>query len=407
MKSRHEIGLMAPFWIVLALAFASVAQTSGPGLKAHVPFPFFVGDKAMPAGDYTVQRTGQHGDAFVIRTADFRRAQIELVNSRYGRENYNFEARVPPLWRRALPFGGMGGGRRPGRTTLRRTAGNAPGAADGSHDSHRQGNPGSGGQVSSAANGCFQCFHAKGDDMNNLVWQLVTLVTALAVSPAAFAGSSTPASLTILDDAAYNVHSDGKGAVQPNVYIDHTVANGDPCDSGNVNSTGYTVFYPGMKLANGTYCNAGLPANQQRTYIFRLPYGDGSLVGGYPGPCQYLGVPQDTDSEGHPTGYCTVTSDPLGYERIILGSPFAAKPSTGQMHLALYYRGGAVRDRYRYEWKHLVTRYEHGFDYLYRRRETVPGKVWRYAAGDLFIQFAFSNERSTDAVSWQAATAAS
>src|SRR6185437_13052700 len=46
-------------------------------------------------------------------------------------------------------------------------------------------------------------------------------------------------------------------------------------------------------------------------------------------------LPQDTDTFGSPNGYCTVATDPLAYERIILGSPFASKPGTGQMHLAL------------------------------------------------------------------------
>jgi hypothetical protein len=183
--------------------------------------------------------------------------------------------------------------------------------------------------------------------MKNFPQFLVAGVMYIAMISTAYAGSSVPANLTIMDDPSYNVHSDGKGAVKPNLYIDHTLPNGDPCESGSVNSTGYTVFYPGIKLSNGAYCNSGLPVSEQRTYVFRFPYGNGSLKGGYPGPCQYLNVPQDTDASGNPTGYCTVVTDPLAYQRIILGSPFASKPSTGQMHLALSYNGvqyGVITD---------------------------------------------------------------
>jgi len=180
----------------------------------------------------------------------------------------------------------------------------------------------------------------RGEQMKNLQQILTAALICFGFTGMAVAGASTPANLTIMDDPSYNVHSDGKGLVLPNLYIDRNLPNGDPCDSGGVNSTGYTVFYPGTKLSNGLFCNAGLPANEQRTYVFLFPYGDGD-VGGYPGPCQYLHVPQG------PTGYCTVTTDPLDYERIILGSPFAPKPSTGQMHLALslnHVRYGVITD---------------------------------------------------------------
>ena len=154
-------------------------------------------------------------------------------------------------------------------------------------------------------------------------------------------GSSVPINLTIMDNSSYNVHSDGKGKVQPNLYINYVLPNGDPCVSGAVLSNGYTVFYPDMKLSNGMFCNTTLPASEQRTYIFLFPYGNGSPIGGYPGPCQYLNVPEN------PTGYCTVQTDPLQYQRIILGSPFSSKPSTGQMHLSLNYNGvqyGVITD---------------------------------------------------------------
>ncbi len=176
---------------------------------------------------------------------------------------------------------------------------------------------------------------------------LVVGIMSAAMISTGHAGSSAPINLTIMDGSSYNVHSDGKGTVQPNLYINYVLPSGDPCVSGAVLSNGYTVFYPDTKLSNSTFCNATLPASEQRTYIFLFPYGNGSPIGGYPGPCQYLNVPESTDSFGNPTGYCTVETDPLQYERIILGSPFSSKPSTGQIHLSLNYNGvqyGVIAD---------------------------------------------------------------
>ena len=176
---------------------------------------------------------------------------------------------------------------------------------------------------------------------------LVVGIMSVAMISTVHAGSSVPINLTIMDSSSYNVHSDGKGVVQPNLYIPSVLPNGDPCVSGATLSNGYTVFYPDTTLSNGMFCNTTLPASEQRTYIFLFPYGGGGTIGGYPGPCQYLNVPESTDSFGNATGYCTVATDPLQYERIILGSPFSSKPSTGQMHLSLNYNGvqyGVITD---------------------------------------------------------------
>jgi hypothetical protein len=183
--------------------------------------------------------------------------------------------------------------------------------------------------------------------MKYFTWILVAGSISVAMISAVHPATSVPANLTIMDGSSYNLHSDSEGKAQPNLYTDSILPNGDPCVSGMVNSTGYTVFYPDAKLSNGTFCNAGLPESEQRTYVFLFPYGNGNPIGGYPGPCQYLHVLEGTDSLGYPTGYCTVETDPLEYERIILGSPFASKPSTGQMHFSLSYNGvqyGVITD---------------------------------------------------------------
>ena len=183
--------------------------------------------------------------------------------------------------------------------------------------------------------------------MKYFTHMFVVGLMSVAMITTAHAGSSIPIDLTIMDSSSYNVHSDGKGAVEPNLYIPSVLPNGDPCVSGATLSNGYTVFYPDVKWSNGTLCNSTLPASKQRTYIFLFQYGNGSTIGGYPGPCQYLNVPETIDALGNPTDYCTVETDPLQYERIILGSPFTTKPSTGQMHLSLNFNGvqyGVITD---------------------------------------------------------------
>lgn len=68
---------------VVVMAFPSFGQSRNFLFKAKVPFEFFVGDKLIPAGEYVVQRTGQHGDAIVFRrTPDLHSVQMQLVNTR-------------------------------------------------------------------------------------------------------------------------------------------------------------------------------------------------------------------------------------------------------------------------------------------------------------------------------------
>jgi len=68
--------------VLLAMASLSVAQSRSAVLKVNVPFRFFVMDKLFPAGECTVQRTGEHGDALVFRAANLHLVQMQLVNSR-------------------------------------------------------------------------------------------------------------------------------------------------------------------------------------------------------------------------------------------------------------------------------------------------------------------------------------
>src|SRR5262249_49904413 len=93
----------------------------------------------------------------------------------------------------------------------------------------------------------------------------------------------------------------------------------DPCVSGSVNSTGFTVVYPDRSLADGSFCNADtivLGVHPARFYYLHLNNSAGA--------CAKLGVAGTVDT----SGYCTVAADVAGYQRFELGSPFARKPSS-------------------------------------------------------------------------------
>lgn len=152
---------------------------------------------------------------------------------------------------------------------------------------------------------------------------MVLVNAVLALSVVTYAGGiSTPTEMTIIDQPAGmpGLFSDGRGAVSPNLYIDSTLPGGDPCAQGAVNNTGYSTFYPGIKLANGTFCNAQLPDSSRRTYTFGFAAGNAS------GPCfVLLAIP----------GPCSVTTDDLQYERIDLSSLFTSRAKTTNVHIAL------------------------------------------------------------------------
>ena len=162
-------------------------------------------------------------------------------------------------------------------------------------------------------------------------------VTAKGTPIGSIAG---PIEMTISDDAAFNVHSDLRGKIAPNLYIDSTLPGGDLCADGVVNSTGYTKFYPGRKISDGVFCNASLPQSDRRTYVLKFPWADGDLNDSFPGPCQYLNLPQDADG-----GFCTVTANDLDFERIILNNLFAKNSGTaGQVHFSLPPGYGVITD---------------------------------------------------------------
>lgn len=69
--------------LVVAVAFmTAVASANGQSSRtviATVPFEFKVGDKALPAGDYTVSTISASSSALAIRNQDSNRAAIRLA----------------------------------------------------------------------------------------------------------------------------------------------------------------------------------------------------------------------------------------------------------------------------------------------------------------------------------------
>ncbi len=69
--------------LVVAVAFmTAVASANGQSSRtviATVPFEFKVGDKALPAGDYTLGTISDSSSALVIRNQDSNRAAVRLT----------------------------------------------------------------------------------------------------------------------------------------------------------------------------------------------------------------------------------------------------------------------------------------------------------------------------------------
>jgi len=80
--------LFAMILLLCSMAVATQAQNSSPTLlRAHIPFEFNVGNKMLPAGDYTVARINPGSDRAVlqIRTADGRESAMVQMNSVVGK----------------------------------------------------------------------------------------------------------------------------------------------------------------------------------------------------------------------------------------------------------------------------------------------------------------------------------
>ncbi|HEX8843955.1 MAG TPA: hypothetical protein VF791_04900 [Pyrinomonadaceae bacterium] len=71
---------------IIALAFmtavATSAQSRGHSLKADIPFDFAVGDKMLPAGEYTVGKASTQDDSVIsIRSNEGSQSAVRLTNN--------------------------------------------------------------------------------------------------------------------------------------------------------------------------------------------------------------------------------------------------------------------------------------------------------------------------------------
>ena len=65
---KQFLGTFAILSLLFALAVVNVQAQSRSRITAHIPFAFQIGDKTLPAGDYSVKRLSQ--SALLIESAD-------------------------------------------------------------------------------------------------------------------------------------------------------------------------------------------------------------------------------------------------------------------------------------------------------------------------------------------------
>lgn len=65
---KQLFGTLAVLSLLFALTVVSAGAQSKSRITAHVPFAFQVGDKTLPAGDYSIKRLSQN--ALLVESAD-------------------------------------------------------------------------------------------------------------------------------------------------------------------------------------------------------------------------------------------------------------------------------------------------------------------------------------------------
>jgi hypothetical protein len=68
MMRKQLFGTFAILSLLFALTVVSVQAQSKNRITAHVPFAFQIGDKTLPAGDYSIKRISQNG--LLVQSAD-------------------------------------------------------------------------------------------------------------------------------------------------------------------------------------------------------------------------------------------------------------------------------------------------------------------------------------------------
>ena len=78
LKGFTMLTLIVTVALMTAVASANAQSTT---VVANVPFEFSVGEKALPAGQYTVRAINQSGNALAIQNKDSAKSAIRLSNS--------------------------------------------------------------------------------------------------------------------------------------------------------------------------------------------------------------------------------------------------------------------------------------------------------------------------------------
>jgi hypothetical protein len=96
MMRKQLFATLATLSILCALTIVSVQAQSRNRITAHVPFAFQIGDKTLPAGDYSVKRLSQN--ALLVESADGEQSAVAQsprsvesnVNAKPGTEKLVF-----------------------------------------------------------------------------------------------------------------------------------------------------------------------------------------------------------------------------------------------------------------------------------------------------------------------------
>ena len=108
---RQAYTMIAMIVLVGSMAVAAQAQTSGrTQLIANIPFEFNVGNKTLPAGEYTVRQVNPASDvaAVQIKSADGENSAIVHMMTVAGKAQESARANLQSLRQPVLLCPGMG-----------------------------------------------------------------------------------------------------------------------------------------------------------------------------------------------------------------------------------------------------------------------------------------------------------
>ncbi|MCA1594430.1 MAG: hypothetical protein LC754_17755 [Acidobacteria bacterium] len=92
MKKRVCMSFLALSLLVSAMAMTPAYAQSHSSLVAHIPFDFYIGDKMIPAGEYSVRRVSDDGAQLLISSADGRENVLVLTHEMAAKASKHDEA---------------------------------------------------------------------------------------------------------------------------------------------------------------------------------------------------------------------------------------------------------------------------------------------------------------------------